>query len=184
MTQKTYTLTDIARRLGAEQHRLIHLCEKEVVLPDYEGATGRGSSRRFSGRNLLEFSIALRLRKLQLPLASIRGILYVLRAFEAKVAKKIPGIALPESLREASAPDLRIIVSDGEAIYFTLEAKLFYGMPLLTDSLAHSTSGPSPKLRPVTPAKRRSGRFGGPESSQFMRLEISVTEIAKALPLD
>lgn len=183
MTQQSFTLTEIARRLGAEQHRLIHLCEKDVVLPDFGGAAGRGSSRRFSGRNLLEFSIALRLRKLQLPLASIRGILYVLREFEAKVAKKIPGFALPDSLREASAPELRIIVSDGEAIYFTLETKLFYGMPLLLDPASPSTSG-SPKLRPVTPAKRRAGRFGGPESSQFMRLEISVTEIAKALPLD
>lgn len=179
MAQESFTLTEIAHRLGTQQHRLIHLCEKEVVLPDVEGAAGRGSSRRFSRRNLLEFSIALRLRDLQLPLASIRGILYVLRQFEAKVAKKIAGFSLPESLRESLAPDLRIIVSDGKAIYFTLESKLFYGMPLLPDSASRS-----PKLRPVTPANWRSRGFGGPESSKYVRLEISITEIAKALPLD
>ncbi len=57
-----WTLTEAARLLEVPQHRLIYLCEKEVVQPDLNDATGRGSSRRFSRRNILEFAVALRLR--------------------------------------------------------------------------------------------------------------------------
>jgi len=56
------SLTEIARLLGEPQHRLIYLCEKGVVVPGHGDASGRGSSRRFSRRNLLEFAVALRLQ--------------------------------------------------------------------------------------------------------------------------
>ena len=50
-----WTLSEAARLLRQPQHRLIYLCEKAAVIPDYADAHGRGSSRRFSARNLLEF---------------------------------------------------------------------------------------------------------------------------------
>ena len=53
------TLTQAARMLGVLQHRLIHYCEKGVVVPDLEDAQGRGSSRRFSAMNLFEFSVEI-----------------------------------------------------------------------------------------------------------------------------
>jgi DNA-binding transcriptional MerR regulator len=72
-----WTLTEAARLLGEPQHRLIYLCEKGVVEPDVQDAGGRGSSRRFSNRNLLEFAVALRLRELELPAAVIAAVVHV-----------------------------------------------------------------------------------------------------------
>jgi hypothetical protein len=66
-----WTLTEAAGLLREPQHRLIYLCEKGVVRPDYEDAKGRGSSRRFSARNLLEFAVALRLREFEIDRKSV-----------------------------------------------------------------------------------------------------------------
>lgn len=185
--QATFTLTEIARRLNAEQHRLIHLCEKGVVQPDLQDAAGRGTSRIFSPRNFLEFSIALRLRDMMLPVAPIRAIVYVLRAFETALQRERRSFSLPDSLRTRGSPDLRIIVSDGDAIYFSLsqagkKPKLFGRVSLdrLVEDEAASVRGVA---RPAT-ADRSAGTFGGPEGSRYARLEVSVTQIARDLPLD
>src|SRR4029450_9323656 len=92
------TLTEAARLLGEPQHRLIHLCEKGVVVPDISEAQGRGSSRRFSPRNLLEFALALRLRATMIPVAAVAAVIHVLKTFERQVAKDLPGFTLPEGL--------------------------------------------------------------------------------------
>lgn len=185
--QATFTLTDIARRLNAKQHRLIHLCEREVVQPDLQDAAGRGTSRIFSPRNFLEFSLALRLRDMMLPVAGIRAIIYVLRAFETALQRELRGFSLPDSLRMRASPDFRIIVSDGDAIYFSLsqggkKTKLFGGVSLdrLVEDEAATVRGAA---RPV-PAGGGAGTFGGPEGSHYARLEVSVTQIARDLPLD
>lgn len=185
--QATFTLTEIARRLKVKQHRLIHLCEKEVVQPDLQDAAGRGTSRIFSSRNFLEFSLALRLREMMLPLAGIRAIIYVLRAFETALQRELRGFSLPDSLRTRGSPDLRIIVSDGDAIYFSLsqggkKPKLFGGVSLdrLVEDEAATVRGAG---RPVTGAGG-AGTFGGPERSRYTRLEVSVTQVARDLPLD
>src|SRR5262245_24536001 len=120
MSQSEWTLSEIARFLDEPEHRLIYLCEKEVVAPDYGDAEGRGSSRRFSERNLLEFVLALRLRELTISAGAIGAILYVLRAFEKSLRQEISGFELVRSLRADNAPDLRVIVSDGERLYFSL----------------------------------------------------------------
>jgi hypothetical protein len=64
-----WTLSEAARMLGEPQHRLICLCEMGRIQPDLQDAEGRGSSRRFSARNLLEFGVAVRLRALEIPSA-------------------------------------------------------------------------------------------------------------------
>lgn len=185
--QATFTLTEIARRLNAKQHRLIHLCEEKVVQPDLQDAAGRGTSRTFSPRNFLEFSLALRLRDMMLPLAGVRAIIYVLRAFEAELQRELRGFSLPDSLRTRGSPDLRIIVSDGDAIYLSLsqggkKPKLFGGVSLdrLVEDETASVRGAA---RPVR-ADGCGGTFGGPEGSRYARLEVSVTQIARDLPLD
>ena len=114
-----WSLSEAARLLGEPQHRLIYLCEKRVIVPDLGEARGRGSSRRFSARNLLEFEVALRLRELTVPVGSIAAILYALRAFEAKVAREAPGFSSGRAANRA-APDLRIIVTDEGRLYFSL----------------------------------------------------------------
>ena len=184
-----WTLPQIARILSEPQHRLIYLCEKRVVVPDLADASGRGSSRRFSSRNLLEFAVALRLRTLGLPATFIAAILYTLRAFERRVASEIPGFEIVEALRAQNGIDLRAIVRDGDRLYFLLRqpgqgARLFGGAQL---SGAKSTVGPrlASRVRPVLKAIVRPdyGDFEGPEGSRYVRLDINIGQIARDLKL-
>src|SRR3972149_12025492 len=97
--QQILSLSEAARLLDEPKHRLIYLCEKGVVIPDFGQAKGRGSSRGFSARNILEFAVALKLRELMLPVAALGAITYVMREFETKVGQEIKGFSLPGSLR-------------------------------------------------------------------------------------
>lgn len=196
--REEWTLSEAARFLAEPQHRLIYLCEKGVVVPEYRNAKGRGSSRRFSARNLLEFAVVLKLRELTLPVDTVAAIIHVLRAFETKVADEIKGFDLIHSLRGKNAPDLRIIISDGRLLYFSLgvgagDRKLFGGldfhslatkkikpMTIRKEKIAPNEFGKEATLKPAFPASE----FGGPEGSKHARIEISVTRIAKDLPLD
>jgi len=189
-----WTLTEAARLLQEPQHRLIYLCEKGVVEPDLQDAEGRGSSRRFSSRNLLELAVALHLRDLELPATVIGAVVHVMRAFESVVGREIRGFHLPESLRATNAPDLRVVIGDGRRLYFTLGAgaalpKVYGGIDLDDLKQSDSVARSRPKLRLVTPAMPAAGAsraddFGGPERSRHTRLEISITRIARDLPLD
>jgi len=123
MGSRELTLPDIARLLGEKEHRLIYLCEKGVVVPDIEDAQGRGSSRLFSKRNVLEFAVALKLREALLPTTVAAAIIEVLRAFERKLRREIQGFCLPESLSGARSPDLRVILRGGRRLYFGLSLK-------------------------------------------------------------
>ncbi len=186
---RSFTLSDIARRLDVPPHQLIHLCEKGVVIPDVHGATGRGSSRVFSSRNFLELAVALRLRDMMLPVAAVGAVIHVLRAFEERLREDLPHFALADSLREDRAPDLRIIISDGHTIYFSLgmvdkQPKLFGGIPL--DELSgdqRKWDGPIEAARRSSNGRSRASGLG-PENSHFARLELCVTAIARALPVD
>jgi DNA-binding transcriptional MerR regulator len=115
-----FTLTEAARALGVAQHKLIHLCEKKVVIPDVRDARGRGSSREFSKRNLFDFAVALEMRRLELPVSFVQAVLRVLRSFETAARKMLPRFKLPESLLAESSPRLALIILDGERIYFSL----------------------------------------------------------------
>lgn len=177
-----WTLSEASRLLKEPQHRLIHLCEKKVVVPDYGDAEGRGSSRRFSARNLLEFALALRLRELTIPVATVAAIVHVLRGFEKTVAQHLGGFGLAEGLRRKGGPELRIIISDGECLYFTLglrgqQPRLFGGI----DFRRMTKKGGRPR---VSERELRSvEKFGGPEGSRYARVEIDVTRLARDLPL-
>jgi DNA-binding transcriptional MerR regulator len=189
LSSQSFTLSEIARRLDVPQHRLIHLCEKGVVVPDVHGAAGRGSSRVFSERNYLELAVALRLRDMLLPVATVGAVVHVLEAFEEQLQQDLPNFALAESLREDRAPDLRVIISDGRTVYFSLgtpgqEPKLFGGIPLKQlEGGAPAWDGHIEAARLRNGSRNRSRRLG-PEHSQYGRLELSVTAIARALPID
>jgi DNA-binding transcriptional MerR regulator len=184
--ERTFSLSEVARRLDVPQHRLIHLCEKGVVVPDVHDAAGRGSSRLFSSRNVLELALAIRLREMMLPVATASSVVHVLRAFEGQLRQEIPSFSLAKSLRETRAPDLRAIISDGHTLYFSLglpglNPKLFGGVPL--DHVAGNGKAWKGRIDPVEVGVTEQDNFGGPEHSQFARLELSVTAIANALPL-
>jgi DNA-binding transcriptional MerR regulator len=188
-SDQTFTLSESARRLDVPQHRLIHLCEKGVVVPDVHGATGRGSSRVFSSENFLELAVALRLRDMMLPVAAVGAVVHVLRAFEQRLREDLPHFVLTGSLREDRAPDLRVIISDGQTIYFSLGAagkqpKLFGGIPLeQLQGDAPAWDGQIDAVRFRGNARNGAGALG-PENSRYGRLELSVTSIAQALPID
>ena len=184
----SFTLSEIARRLEVPQHRLIHLCEKGVVVPDVQGAAGRGSSRVFSSRNFLELAVALRLRDMMLPVAPVGAMVHVLGRVEKRLQHDRPDFALADSLREDRAPELRVIISDGRTIYFSLGAagkqpSLSGGIPLERPEGDAARDGQIDEVR--FRGNARGGTSGlGPEHSQCGRLELSVTAIAHALPID
>jgi DNA-binding transcriptional MerR regulator len=179
---REWTLSEAARLLRQPQHRLIYLCEKGVIVPDLGDAEGRGSSRRFSARNLLEFALALKLRELTIPVGTVAAIVHVLRGFEKTVAEHLQGSELTEGLRKRGGPQLRIIISDGECLYFTLgigdqKPKLFGGI----DFRQLTAKGKRGRVsRHELPALEK---FGGPEGSRYARVEIDVGRLAKDLPL-
>ncbi len=182
---QTFTLAEIAGRLSAPQHRLIHLCEKHVVVPDVQDAGGRGSSRVFSARNFLELAVALRLRDMLLPVSAAGAIVHVMRSMEDRLRDE-PGFSLVTSLSAAEAPDLRVIISDGHLIFFALgpagqNPTLFGGVSLEDASGNAGIAGD--QLRPIE-TQNATSAFGGPEGSLFSRTEVSLTAIAQSLPLE
>ncbi len=188
--RSVWTLAQAARLLHEPQHRLIYLCEKLVVVPDFADASGRGSSRRFSARNLLEFAIALKLRTLGLPVGMIAAIVYTLRAFEQKVAAEMPEFDLATALRRPSGIDLRAIVADGERLFFLLKRKGEGGRLLggieLNGAMSRKASTLVSQLKavPRTITGGDSAGFNGPEGSKYVRLDINIGQIARDLELE
>ena len=178
------SLTQVARALGQPQHRLIYLCEHEVVRPEHQDARGRGSSRLFSARNVLEFAIALRLRDLQIPVAAVRDLLRALRSFERGAKARKPGFELPGSLRKPDSLDLRVVIGDGQYLFVTAatevgEVAIFGPVDL------QGVDGGEPALELLEEIRTPLGPDSiGPEGSRHWRLEVSVTSIARDLPLD
>jgi len=195
LSGREWTLTQAARSLGEPQHRLIYLCEKGVVQPDLEDAKGRGSSRRFSARNLLEFAVALRLRELELPASIIGAVTYSLRAFERKVQDQIRTFRLPDSLRGAAAPDLRVLISDGR-LYLSLGTgknvpKVYGGIELKRLASGKASIGDLQRALVPLPSPKRRRRLipngdGGsaPDGGMHARVEISITTTAQELRLE
>jgi hypothetical protein len=169
---------------------LIHLCEKGVVIPEVHAAAGRGSSRVFSPDNYLELAVALELRDMFIPVATLRGIIHVLRRFGHDIRQARPAQPLVDHLRTKSSPELRIILSDGRLLYFALHRgaaapRLFGGVPL--EMLSGGSSEPNGSAEPPKLARARSSKargFGAPEGSEFVRLELSVNAVARSLSLD
>jgi|NGEPerStandDraft_6_1074524.scaffolds.fasta_scaffold21890_3 hypothetical protein len=185
VSREVWTLPEVSKLLREPQHKLIYLCEKGVVVPDLGEAHGRGSSRRFSKRNLLEFALALALRRLALPVGVVAALTYVLRHFAERLRKSDPGFDIVDSLRANNAPDLRILVRDGEELFFSVsrageETRLFGGMDF-TSLGGRNRVPPLRKSRNV--AAPPIAIFGGPEKSRYVRIEVSVTEIARGLEL-
>lgn len=182
-------MTGAARLLGQPQHRLIYLCEKGVVQPDLRGAEGRGSSRGFSRRNLLEFSVALQLKELQIPAQLIGAMLAALRELEARLAAELPGFSIPDGLRSPTSPDLHLVIGDGR-LYFSLltgegEPRLLGGS--LLSEIGGKSAAPLQELggagwRPEPIGPHNPGSDIGTHRV-YTTLEVCVTHLARDLPL-
>lgn len=120
MCKQEYTLTEVSKLLQVPQHRLIYLCEAKVVIPDNLDAKGRGSSRRFSERNLLEFLVALTLSEFHVPANISTKIVTTLRMFTKEVGKLLPEFQFPFSLMEPNAPQINLLITNGTKLFFVL----------------------------------------------------------------
>lgn len=151
-------------------------------MPDFQDARGRGSSRRFSARNLLEYAVALRLRKLEIGVAFVGAVVHVIRTFERSVGKELRDFKLPDSLRTPKAPDLRVVIADGARLYFTLAApgspaRVYGGI-----DLQDVTSSP---VRAASIGASRAGTtFGGVPRREVLEdpREVSSCGLNSALP--
>ena len=121
MSKKEWTLTQIATLLHQPQYKLIYLCEKGVIVPDGVDAKGRGSSRRFSQRNLFEFLVAFTLGDFHVPTKLTTNLLQALRSFDKHLAKKYPLLRLPCSLTYPDCPEVKAILVKGTYLYFSIE---------------------------------------------------------------
>ena len=120
---KSLTLGQVQDILNVPQHVLIHLCEKKVIVPDFSDTKGRGQSRLFSKRNLLEFAIALHIRQFQIPVMATRVIILVLRKFEEKVRKKIKDFTLESLAKRKPLSQLILYIEEGKNLIFSLKSK-------------------------------------------------------------
>jgi hypothetical protein len=176
----SWTLTDAASLLAVPQHKLIHLCEKKVVIPEVRDALGRGSSRKFSKRNLFDFAVALEMRRFELPVSFVKAVLLVLRSFEEEAKTMLGEFALPESLITPNAFQVVLIILDGERLYFRLnsqgsKARVFGGV-----DIRH------PRVRGRARHHRGVGRLATADADRILgaartRAEFNLSQIARDL---
>ncbi|RIL12312.1 MAG: hypothetical protein DCC75_00680 [Proteobacteria bacterium] len=122
------SLKEIEARLNQPQHVLIHLCEKEVVVPEVE-TSGRGRWRQFSPKNLLEFAVALELRKYEIPIAVIRVMTRILSSFEKAMRRAVPSFELPGALVDCG-PEVELYLYGGQYAAFVLGKKSIVGFDI------------------------------------------------------
>ncbi|MDE0309643.1 MAG: hypothetical protein OXI60_07425 [Acidiferrobacterales bacterium] len=186
MNKTEWTLSEIAKLLQQPQHRLIYLCEKRVITPDFSDAKGRGSSRRFSTRNVFEFSITLVLSDFHFPTALSTNILYVLREFEESVSKTIDNFNLPDALMVDGSPEIVGIITNGTLLYFAIGApgrpKKIYGGVDISENNENCTFS----LQEVESSQMtQNAQFlTSSSTSNLARFEFKLTNIARSLMLE
>ena len=139
MNKMEFTLTEISNLLQVPQHRLIYYCEAKVVIPDKSDAKGRGSSRRFSKLNLLEFLVALTLSEFHVSANISAKIFVTLRMFVKEVRKQIPKFELLSSLAKANSLQIDLLITNGTRLFFILNPSdvssvVLGGVDLKTDN--------------------------------------------------
>ena len=187
MNENEWTLTEIARLLNQPQHRLIYFCEKGVIIPEFSDAQGRGTSRRFSARNIFEFSIALVLSEFHFPAKISANFLYAVRLFEIGVISRgIKDFSLPHSLRDAQSPELIAIITNGSVLSFSLgipgKLKTVFGGVDISNKTDNS------ELSIIRlEARDAENKFENPidlsNHSNIATFEINLTKIAQHLEL-
>ena len=187
MDKNEWTLTEIARLLIQPQHRLIYFCEKGVVIPDFSDARGRGTSRRFSARNIFEFSIALTLSEFHFPATISANFLYAVRIFEIGVISRgIKDFSLPHSLRDAQSPELFAIITNGSVLSFSLgipgKLKTVFGGVDISNN-TDSSELSNIRLEARDEENKSESPIDHANNSNVATFEINLTKIAQHLEL-
>lgn len=178
-----WTLCDAARLLGEPQHRLIYLCEKGVIQPDLQDAEGRGSSRRFSALNLLEFGVALRLRAVGIPASICGAVVLAVRGFDKAIRKEKPSFRLPGTMLHENSPELKVVIGDDRRLYFSLTTGQFAGKSYGGVPLADLVEGVNNNKGHASGKPPRGFGKEVSEGEMRARVEVSVTGIAQDLGL-
>ena len=187
MNNNQWTLTEIARLLHQPQHRLIYLCEKGVIKPDFSDAHGRGSSRRFSAKNIFEFSTALVLSEFHFPATMSANFLYTIRSFETSVRESLNDFRLPDALMDDQSPEIIGIVTNGSLLYFSLGfpgklKKVFGGIDISEVSKSNDASIANLDSQVTVGRTEEHGPLS--TGSSLARFEINLTKVAQNLKLD
>lgn len=164
------TLSQIQEKLDVPQHVLIHLCEKEVIEPDFAQTEGRGKWRRFSKRNLFEFAVALALRKYEIPVLIVKAVIKLLREYETTTQKRIDGFKLPDSIVLKNLL-LQLHLFDGRNLCFSIGKK-----GLETPSFVLGFDIQKVLASPNKPIKYREAHLPKEYESE---LRVSLSQIAK-----
>lgn len=188
MSKNEWTLTEIARLLKQPQHRLIYLCEKGVIVPDLADAQGRGTSRRFSARNIFEFSIALVLSEFHFPAAMSVNFLYTVRSFESQVkANGMNDFSLPDSLIKTNSPEIIAIITNGSVLNFLLglpgKPKTVFGGVDISEVSGNSDLSIT-NLESQSEANKSENSADLTIDLNVAQFEINLTKIAQHLELD
>ena len=186
MNRKEWTLTQIANLLGLPQYKLIYLCEKGVIVPDGVDAKGRGSSRRFSARNLFEFMVAFTLGDFHVPTNITTNLLRALRSFDKHLAKKYPLLKLPYSLTYPDCPEVKAILVKGTYLYFSIgqvnKPVVFIGGINLMDNDKDLTSiGFETSVSEIEFPVQRVETL--PKDASIAIFELNLSQIANEVPL-
>ena len=185
MRRKEWTLTQIANFLQQPQYKLIYLCEKGVITPDGVDAKGRGSSRRFSERNLFEFMVAFTLGDFHIPTKITTNLLLALRSFDKHLAKKYPLLKLPYSLTYPDSPEVKAILIQGSYLYFAIGIENepeFYlgGIDLMNYKEDSSSLGFDEKISDTDFSVKRLETL--PTEAETAFFELNLSQIAKEIP--
>ena len=109
---KAFTITEVANIVDVTPRRLTYWDSTGLLKPSLKSASGRGSRRLYSFKDIVELKIIVRLLSSSLSLQRIRNSLNFMRG-------------LPEPLTDL------VIVTDGETIY------VYKGKGLVVDTLRH-----------------------------------------------
>lgn len=164
------TLKEVQLRLGAQQHVLIHLCEKGVIEPDFAETTGRGKRREFSERNVFEFAVALALRSLEVSVATTALLVRLLRTFSKAAQKAVPEFDVLGGLHGGGLQVVMYLYDDRDVVF-----ELTDGPATNTPILLGAQLPPD-----VATAKSRVQRLDKLPQDYSARLEVNLTRIARS----
>ena len=186
MSKKEWTLTQIANLPCRPQYKLIYLCEKGLIVPDGVDAKGRGSSRRFSARNLFEFMVAFALGDFHVPTYITTNLLHALRSFDKHLAKIFPMLKLPYSLTYPDCPEVKAILIKGTYLYLSIgqvNKPVVYtgGINLMEIDRDFTSIGFDANVPETEISVQRVDTL--PDEAGVAILELNLSQIAKDVPL-
>jgi DNA-binding transcriptional MerR regulator len=107
------TLKLVAEWIKRPPHRLIHLCEEGIVVPEVD-AEGRGSMRRFNRENIYRLLIGLHMQEIGLQVPIIRQLMEALdQLMQIKeiieLKREIEDYDLPAVIKNLGDPEFGVL---------------------------------------------------------------------------